>query len=225
MSVWLKDSLGLEERLQRCTDIGAFTCGFKAASPSSTRRCSKPRPRQKVVFSLFLALCFLNPIWQFLIENVNPDKHKVFAYWRYPVAGHRWAHSNLLYSGDASREEQPTDCAVIHLARMRQGRWGWGKEGGAWWGWGGYGTVAACTSSRPPLQPGKTWKQCPVIPNLFQLICILANNRPQRQKKCNKFFGLWIVHAGLCMTVCVYLCVCVTSCVSIQQEKLVMETD
>lgn len=107
----------------------------KPLSASSTRHRSKPWPRPKVV--LFLLVCFLNPIWGFLIENVNPHKHKLFAYWRYPGAGHRWADSNLLYSGGASREEQPTDCTVIHLALIRQGRWGvgWqevGREGALW---------------------------------------------------------------------------------------------
>lgn len=45
------------------------------------------------------------------------------------MAGHRWADSNLLYSGDAYQEEQPTDCTVIHLALICRG-WGGGGGGG-----------------------------------------------------------------------------------------------
>lgn len=60
MSVWLKDSLGLEEGLQRCTDTGSLYLSLQSRSalidtaPLRTVATTKGR-------FIFVSLFFLNP--------------------------------------------------------------------------------------------------------------------------------------------------------------------
>lgn len=217
MSVWLKDSLGLEEGLQRCTDIGSLYLQLQ-----SRFALIDTAPLQTVAmaidcfFVFFLVLSFSNPIWQFLIENVNPHKHKLFAYWRYPVAGHRWADSNLLYSGDASREERPTDCTVIHLALIRQGRRGL-EEGGR------LGWLRDCSSLHKQQSSPSAWEDMNSVSSHFQPLPAHLHFGQQQdtatKKEQAQEFSWFIKCARRLVHVSVCLSVCLSSCVSINARK------